>query len=797
LILLAMTSWFGARSKPNPVQRTADSLANELVKQARQAGDRAEVVADLLTRWVEQSDRGGDAFLLGDAVGRGAYGGSEELALSFRDVLLRSHAFEALLETCSRAPALVAMFQRDACPEDQTLIRQAMSAVAERLLLPGSLSMWPSLLEALVAGGGGGGASSDGEYCPKKMNMRWEPWARKVLAAVTRTWESEALPGLVRQLERRLAETSRRQPLSGRALGGEGGAAVITSSSSDLLRAQSLGGIGMSKRGIRAALAREQLQQFSAEAAVQRARVKLQCSVCELVRAAESSGVTRLPRLERLLVDAQEALASLDARAAKHSLEQDGLSKSVDEIGGELQKQITGVLMTRESFEEKRKSFQEERAALVWRLEEVDAQIVQLDKASSECTGQLQQLQEQLRGTTAHYEEMIAASVRTQKGLSDEKLRAVVYAECAHTAVDVVSCDARRSVAQLAALLRRHSSELQRSLAAYLQRERQRLGAAAEWLEASRTAGTASGAGTAGVSAGSGDGDTGVREAMAAAQDAWQGARRLLRRADHVLGREYGGVAVSGTEVEDGAEGEAPVAIVAQSPEGCSCAESSPIESAHEFFTNGVPRARRSCVECSAADATWASVSHGTYLCTDCAGLHRGLGVHLSFVRSTEMDRWTPQQLRRMQLGGNERFQEFLRGFPRLCDGSAAATTLSSPQVVLAARYGSRAVAFYRRQLDAACEGRDLGKADGPPAPDEGHLVAEDNLTGTAGLGQGDGSSGGSAAAKRSDDDDAAAAAALLEGERTAFEAAYLEYQCRLEVAALASTGAGTAAGGP
>ena len=32
----------------------------------------------------------------------------------------------------------------------------------------------------------------------------------------------------------------------------------------------------------------------------------------------------------------------------------------------------------------------------------------------------------------------------------------------------------------------------------------------------------------------------------------------------------------------------------------------------------------------------------------DCAGQHRGLGVHVSFVRSLAMDRWTPTQLRRM-----------------------------------------------------------------------------------------------------------------------------------------------------
>eukprot|EP00913_Durusdinium_trenchii_P002187 g2019.t1 len=106
----------------------------------------------------------------------------------------------------------------------------------------------------------------------------------------------------------------------------------------------------------------------------------------------------------------------------------------------------------------------------------------------------------------------------------------------------------------------------------------------------------------------------------------------------------------------------------------------------------------QSCIDCGLPDADWASVSCGAYLCVDCAGRHRGLGVHLSFVRSTTMDIWSPQQLRRMQLGGTHRFREFLEGYPKLQEPHSSES--------LFARYNSRAVAYYRQLLELQCEGK-------------------------------------------------------------------------------------------
>jgi len=122
----------------------------------------------------------------------------------------------------------------------------------------------------------------------------------------------------------------------------------------------------------------------------------------------------------------------------------------------------------------------------------------------------------------------------------------------------------------------------------------------------------------------------------------------------------------------------------------------------------------KKCFDCENVSCQWASVNNGIFLCTNCSGFHRGLGVEKSYIKSIVWDNWTDNQIEFMKQGGNKNLKELLQNY------------FDKNSISREKFYDTKIMEYYRKYLKSKVENNILEEL--PPSKEEAFQESSSNI---------------------------------------------------------------------
>lgn len=95
------------------------------------------------------------------------------------------------------------------------------------------------------------------------------------------------------------------------------------------------------------------------------------------------------------------------------------------------------------------------------------------------------------------------------------------------------------------------------------------------------------------------------------------------------------------------------------------------------------------CIDCQRNRSSHCNISFGTFLCSDCANVHReNFAFHESYIKQVFAESWDTYQIRIVEVGGNKRFFDFLSEYQQERD-------------TIPYKYASVNAHYYRRMISS------------------------------------------------------------------------------------------------